>query len=149
MHSCQPRPTKCFSPKNIDSIFGIGDKLYKILIQVEPPEEDFDDDDLLDDDLEGNRKDAEETGPGVDDGNTTNSSKGGGLISSTSSLTSNKNPGPSSPTNSRQKTMEYLKQLPDPLSMDHTYSLVQEMELMGEDEDDEDMVNEIAEEEDL
>ena len=93
-----------------DMIFGIGDKLYKILIQVEPPEEDFDDDDLLEDDLEGNRKEVEETGHGADDGNTTNSNKGGGgTASSTSSLTSNTNSGPSSTTNSRQKTMEYLK----------------------------------------
>lgn len=45
--------------------------------------------------------------------------------------------------------MEYLQQVPDSLSMDHTYSLLQEMELMGEDEEDEDIVNDVAEEEDL
>lgn len=56
-----------------ERIFGIGDKLYKLLIHVEPPGEDFEDDDL-----DESRKEAEQTGPGVDDGNTTNSSRGGG-----------------------------------------------------------------------
>lgn len=74
---------------------------------------------------------------------------GGTVIHSTSSLTSNKNSGTTSIQNSRQKTMEYLQQVPDSLSMDHTYSLLQEMELMGEDEEDEDIVNDVAEEEDL
>lgn len=126
-----------------DRLFGIGDKLFKIGITVEPPVDEVENDDLLDDDPEDNtvngkqdenKKDGDDVSKGKDKG-----SNGPG---STPSLQSSKSANSSTSQNSKQKVLSYLQQLQEPLGMDKTYNILQEMELVGDDEDLEDFMTE-------
>lgn len=115
-----------------DRIFGIGEKLFKIKIAVEPPETNLDEDDLLDDDLGQNKgnqisdKDNDSTRKSSDKEHSTTTCKSGSVdLSHTSSH------------NNKQTALSYLQQLQDPMTMEQGVNLLQEMELDDEEEGDE------------
>lgn len=116
-----------------ERLFGIGDKLFRIGITVEPPIEDPENDDLLEDELSDNANGnkLEKSKREEENNNREKGSTGGG---STPSLQSNKPGNSTSSQSSKQKVFDYLKQLQDPLNMEQIYNIQQEMEL-EEDED--------------
>uniref|UniRef100_A0A8R7Q0Z2 CCHC-type domain-containing protein n=1 Tax=Triticum urartu TaxID=4572 RepID=A0A8R7Q0Z2_TRIUA len=113
-------------------IFGIGDKLYKIKIVVEPPVEDLEQDDLLDEDTEKNKE--------KEPLNNTNSDDGAGGSHHTAKNSSSQSGGNGStsgtPHQTKQNVLAYLQQLQDPISLDESFKMLQDMEIGDDDEED-------------
>ncbi|XBH97997.1 hypothetical protein VPH35_127577 [Triticum aestivum] len=123
---------KDFTKIPTERIFGIEDKLYKIKIVVEPPVDDLDQDDLLDEDTEKSKEKESLNNANSDDGaggshhTAKNSSSQSGGNSSTSGT----------PHQTKQNVLAYLQQLQDPISLDESFKMLQEIEIGDDEEED-------------
>lgn len=123
-------------------IFGIGSKLYKIGITVEPPVEEDLSDDLLDDKTDKDTEtEAGKGAPAVEEHNS-HTKNGSGPASRGNSTGTCNNSGTGGCT--RQTVLSFLQNLQDLIFDAHSCQLLQEMEL-GE-EDEEEIFNTMVEE---
>uniref|UniRef100_A0A453SUP7 CCHC-type domain-containing protein n=1 Tax=Aegilops tauschii subsp. strangulata TaxID=200361 RepID=A0A453SUP7_AEGTS len=117
-----------------DRLFGIGDHLFKVKITVEPPVEEADMEEPAYEDIEDSSNEAGQDKEKRDAGRSTKE-KDSSRTGSTHSLQGSKSASGNSNQNTKQKVISYLQQLQEPITMGQSYSLLQEMELMDDEDD--------------